>query len=204
MIWSILFFGGTFGLATATAYGLCLIHGKPFFNPKDTVEIYEKKLKTIGYVSGVAITQGILLSIYLLHKHINNVVHSWSESVVQMEMYCILVEALYYGYHRLVHCRQLYKKIHSKHHTIVDVYPFDSFYFDILDISALVLSLGLPITVLQMNWIEHFLTMYVYIVSGFLSHSDLYYDHHVKHHLYLNCNYCMFLPIFDIAFGTYR
>jgi sterol desaturase/sphingolipid hydroxylase (fatty acid hydroxylase superfamily) len=74
----------------------------------------------------------------------------------------------------------------------------------LVDVSALVFALALPIVFLQMNWAEHFITIYLYITSGLVSHSSVLYDHHVKHHRFLNCNYCLFLPIMDVLFNTYR
>jgi len=203
-VWSIGFFIGTFGLAVGTAYGICAVFGKPFFNPNDTVEIYQKKAATMAVSSGIAIVEGLLLSIYVFHKYITNDVHTWTQSFIQIAAYVVLVETVYYAYHRLVHLRWFYRNFHSTHHTIIDVHPFDTFYFDLVDVSALVFALALPIVFLQMNWTEHFITIYVYITSGLVSHSSVLYDHHVKHHRFLNCNYCLFLPIMDVLFDTYR
>jgi sterol desaturase/sphingolipid hydroxylase (fatty acid hydroxylase superfamily) len=129
--------------------------------------------------------------------------HNWFESFYSMCLYCLLIEANYYIYHRIIH-KYYYENVHKKHHTNVIVYPFDTFFLTDFDDLASIVSIGMPIIFINISVYEQIIILYMYITSSYLSHSELYWSHHSIHHKLLNYNYCILFPIFDIIFGTYR
>jgi sterol desaturase/sphingolipid hydroxylase (fatty acid hydroxylase superfamily) len=129
--------------------------------------------------------------------------HTWIESYNTMILYCLFIEANYYVYHRFIH-KYYYGNIHKKHHENIHVYPFDTFHLTQIDDMALVLSLGLPLAFIKISMVEHFLILYIYITTSYLSHSELFWHHHSIHHRFLYSNFCILVPIFDILFGTYK
>jgi len=148
----------------------------------------------------------LLQSVGFMYMVSDNIIpygqHTWLESYQNMILYCLFIEANYYIYHRLIHV-YYYSQIHKKHHEHIIVYPFDTFHLTQLDDLALVISLGLPLVFLQMSMAEHFSVLYIYITSAYLSHSELFWDHHSIHHRLLHSNFCILFPVFDILFGTY-
>jgi sterol desaturase/sphingolipid hydroxylase (fatty acid hydroxylase superfamily) len=191
-----------FGAGTATAYVLCKQQNTSFFNPKR-----ENERDYYLYIAAVALftlTQSIWLTTNVFHPSIENETHTSLVTIANIVNYCIWVEGFYYAYHRFAHTKSAYKWLHSTHHTNVVVYPADTFYFSLLDVTALSVILGAPTLFLRVNWFEHIVVLYVYITSGYLSHSDHFYKHHDLHHRLMNCNYCLFLPIFDMALNTYK
>ena len=129
--------------------------------------------------------------------------HTWFESLYSLSLYFILIEALYYIYHRFIH-KYYYVKVHKKHHSNVIVYPFDTFFLTDLDDLASIISIGTPIVFINISVYEQIIILYIYITSSYLSHSELYWSHHSIHHKLLKYNYCILFPIFDIIFGTYQ
>jgi len=194
---------GTFSVSTFTAYCICLYNDCPFVNPKMKHAIRVERI----YDLVKNVPSLLLQSVGMMYLVSNNIIpygqHTWLESYRAMSLYCLLTEANYYTYHRFIH-RYYYVQIHKMHHENVIVYPFDTFHLTQLDNIALVVSLGLPLVFIQMSMVEHFLILYMYITSAYLSHSELFWKHHSIHHRLLNCNFCILFPVFDILFGTYR
>jgi sterol desaturase/sphingolipid hydroxylase (fatty acid hydroxylase superfamily) len=193
----------TFSISTLTSFLICYMNNYPFINP--ALSNKERTTRINEYIRNVPIL--IFQSTGLMYIVSDNIIpyqqHTWIESVCSMGLYCVLIEAIYYTYHRMIH-KYYYKEVHKKHHTNIHVYPFDTFFLTELDDLASIVSIGMPIVFINISVYEQILILYMYITSSYLSHSELYWSHHSIHHKLLNHNYCILFPIFDILFGTYR
>jgi sterol desaturase/sphingolipid hydroxylase (fatty acid hydroxylase superfamily) len=196
---------GTFSASTATTYLICTIFNIPFFNPKHNRYQFYYNLKQVSISTAIALTQSVLISSIFVNRWIKNEPHTIFQSIDNIIRYSIIAEFIYYIYHRTIHTREYYKKVHAMHHENVDVYPFDTFYMTKMDSLFLVGSLGAPIVFLNLNYYELVFTLYVYITAAYFEHSNIFFiDHHAIHHKLIFCNYCILNPMFDILFGTYR
>ena len=194
---------GTFSISTFTAYCICAYNNYPFVNPKMKHVIRIDRLTDIAKNVPSLLIQSVGMMFMVSDNIIPYGQHTWIESCKTMIVYCLITEANYYVYHRFIHA-YYYVSIHKKHHENVIVYPFDSFHLTQLDDISLVVSLGLPLVFIQISTVEHFLMLYMYITSAYLSHSELFWQHHSIHHRFLHSNFCILFPVFDILFGTYR
>jgi sterol desaturase/sphingolipid hydroxylase (fatty acid hydroxylase superfamily) len=193
----------TFTMSTITSFLICYANGYSFINPTFS---NEKRMTRINeYISNVPLL--ICQSTGLMYIVSDNIIpygqHTWIETLYSMCLYCLLIEANYYVYHRIIH-KYFYVNVHKQHHTNVMVYPFDTFYLTSLDDLASIISIGMPVIFINITVYEQIIILYLYITTSYLSHSELYWSHHSIHHKFLNCNYCILFPIFDIIFGTYR
>jgi len=196
---------GTFSASTATTFLICKKFNIPFFNPKHNRYQFYYNLKQVSISTAIALTQSVLISSIFVNRWIKNEPHTIFQSIDNIIRYSIIAEFIYYIYHRTIHTREYYKKVHSMHHENVDVYPFDTFYMTKMDSLFLVGSLGAPIVFLNLNYYELVFTLYVYITAAYFEHSNIFFiDHHAIHHKLIFCNYCILNPMFDILFGTYR
>ena len=193
----------TFSISTLTSFLICYMNNYPFINPD--LSNQERTTRINEYIRNVPIL--IFQSTGLMYIVSDNIIpyqqHTWTESVYSIGLYCVLIEAIYYTYHRIIH-KYYYKEVHKKHHTNINVYPFDTFFLTELDDLASIFSIGMPIVFINISVYEQILILYMYITLSYLSHSELYWSHHSIHHKLLNYNYCILFPIFDIIFGTYR
>ena len=193
----------TFTMSTITSFLICYANNYSFMNPTFS---NEKRMTRINeYIRNVPLL--ICQSTGLMYIVSDNIIpyeqHTLFESLYSMFLYCLLIEANYYIYHRIAH-KYFYVNVHKQHHTNVIVYPFDTFYLTSLDDLASIISIGMPIIFINISVYEQIIILYIYITTSYLSHSELYWSHHSIHHTFLNCNYCILFPIFDIIFGTYR
>ena len=193
----------TFTFSTITTFFICYVNSYPFINPTFSNE--ERMSRMNEYIRNVPLL--IFQSTGVMYLVSDNIIpyqkHTWVESLYSMILYCLLIEANYYIYHRIIH-RYYYTNIHKKHHKNIIVYPIDTFFLTSLDDLASVISIGAPIVFINISVYEQMIILYIYITSSYLSHSELFWSHHSIHHKLLNYNYCILLPIFDIIFGTYR
>ena len=193
----------TFSMSTLTSFLICYVNSYPFMNPTFSNE--ERVSRINEYIKNVPLL--IFQSTGLMYIVSDNIIpygqHTWFQSLYSMGLYCLLIEANYYAYHRFIH-KYYYVNIHKKHHINVIVYPFDTFFLTELDDLASIVSIGIPIIFVNISVYEQMIILYLYITSSYLSHSELYWSHHSIHHKLLNCNFCILFPIFDILFGTYR
>jgi|LauGreSBDMM110SN_4_FD.fasta_scaffold01363_4 sterol desaturase/sphingolipid hydroxylase (fatty acid hydroxylase superfamily) len=194
-----------FSLSTLTAYVTCVVFKQPFINPIYTTDLIYTRAKEAGNTVVVVLSQAVITAAFFIHKIESENNHTWFQTGMNMCLYGLCIEFIYYIYHRSAHSNTfLYQKIHKQHHVNHDVYPFDTFYLTTFDSLGLIVSLGLPLTYLPVTYFELNTVLYIYLTSSYLSHSKLFYDHHHIHHSLLKCNYCILVPIFDILFQTYR
>jgi sterol desaturase/sphingolipid hydroxylase (fatty acid hydroxylase superfamily) len=173
----------------------------PIFNPEGD------NWKTVLYTGRnvpLLLLEATITGYYLQKYYIVDTVHSPFVFVTHCILFSLGTEVIYYIYHRLAHMPVFYKWLHRKHHEKREVYPIDTFYLDPIDSTFLILSMALPVIMLHLNWYEYITVLYIYITMGFMSHSELFYDHHSLHHIYRTCNYCFLVPIMDMLCGTYR
>jgi sterol desaturase/sphingolipid hydroxylase (fatty acid hydroxylase superfamily) len=193
----------TFSISTMTSFVICYLNNCPFINPTFSNE--QRITRINEYIRNVPLL--IFQSTGLMYVVSDNIIpygtHNWVESLYSICLYCLLIEAMYYTYHRIIH-KYYYAAVHKKHHTNIMVYPFDTFYLTELDDLASIISIGMPIIFVNISVCEQIIILYMYITTSYLSHSELYWSHHSIHHKLLNCNYCILFPIFDILFATYR
>jgi sterol desaturase/sphingolipid hydroxylase (fatty acid hydroxylase superfamily) len=193
----------TFSISTISSFLICYVNNHPFINPTFSNE--ERIIRINEYIRNVPLL--LFQSTSVMYVVSDNIIpygkHTWFESFYSMCLYCLLIEAIYYTYHRIIH-KYYYTNVHKKHHKNINVYPFDTFYLTDLDDLASIVSIGIPVVFINISVYEQIIILYVYITSAYLSHSELYWSHHSIHHKFLNCNYCILFPIFDIIFGTYR
>lgn len=196
---------GVFGCSTLTAYIICNIYNQPFIHPKYTTDLITTRIKDGTNTIVVVLTKTFLTTSFFVEKIVSEKNHTLYQTGMNICTYTVCIELLYYVYHRGVHSYPyLYQLIHKKHHANHDVYPFDTFYLTTFDSIGLIMSLGLPLTFLPVSYFELNTVLYIYLTSSYLAHSKLFYDHHHIHHSLIEYNYCIFLPIFDILFNTYR
>lgn len=192
--------------STMTAFLLCKLENKPFFNP----ELYSHKylFDKMGIVTNVG-KQVILfyniiyftLSQFYLHETSLD----FHERLFQTVKFVFLLEFIAYVYHRLSHTiPYLYKNKHSLHHKNINIYPIDFLEFDTTDNIAQTLYINLPLYFVHMHLNDYALIYYIYSTCAFLIHSNIITDHHIIHHKYFKYNYSLLIPIFDMLFGTYR
>jgi sterol desaturase/sphingolipid hydroxylase (fatty acid hydroxylase superfamily) len=203
LFFSIYIIIGTFTISTISAILICYLNNYSFINPNLTDE--EQIIQLNDYIRHIPLL--LVKSTGFMYIISNNIIpygqHTWIESSVSITSYCLLIEAIYYTYHRFIH-KYYYVTIHKKHHVNIIVYPMDTFYLTDVDEIATIISIGLPIIFIKVSAIEHALILYIYITSSYLSHSNIYWDHHNIHHKLIRYNYCILIPIFDIIFGTYK
>jgi len=193
----------TFALSTATTLFICYLNNQPFINPTFSSE--EKTKRIHEYLRNVPLL--IFQSTGLMYIVSDNIIpyeqHTLFESFSSMCLYCLLIEANYYIYHRLIH-KYYYIDVHKKHHMNIIVYPFDTFYLTGLDDLASIVSIGSPILFINISVYEQIIILYLYITTSYLSHSQLFWQHHSIHHKLPQYNFCILFPVFDILFGTYN
>jgi sterol desaturase/sphingolipid hydroxylase (fatty acid hydroxylase superfamily) len=183
---------------------MCYITKTHLWNREYTVEKINHKINVFVSNTVVGFTEAVLITDTLLtFRFVRNVPHTWIHSIFNMSLYIVLVEALNYVYHRLMHTPYFFKRIHYKHHEDRSVYPIDTFYMTFLDVSLNVLVLAIPVLFLRMNVMEYSIMTYFYVTGEFLAHSNILSNHHLIHHWKVKGNYCILFPIFDVLFGTH-
>jgi sterol desaturase/sphingolipid hydroxylase (fatty acid hydroxylase superfamily) len=189
-----------FAASSFTAFLVCSLMNKPFFNPK----IYEmSKLKESLLSYSVIYVQAVTVGSFA-YPYLDIEKHSLFRIASNIGEYALWIELFYYIYHRTQHNTWIYKWVHATHHENTKVYPIDTVHLGIIDSFGLILALVAPMWFVQVDFCEYSTIVYVYLTGAFLSHSDAIWDHHYVHHKEFKVNYCFLFPIFDIMCGTYK
>ena len=163
----------TFSISTITSFLICYANNYSFMNPTFSNEKRMTRIKE--YIKNVPLL--ICQSTGLMYIVSDNIIpygqHTLFESLYSMCLYCLIIEANYYLYHRIIH-KYFYVNVHKKHHTNIIVYPFDTFYLTSLDDLASIISIGSPIIFINISVYEQIIILYIYITTSYLSHSELY------------------------------
>jgi sterol desaturase/sphingolipid hydroxylase (fatty acid hydroxylase superfamily) len=192
-----------FILSTISAIYIFNYYKYPFISPVYSISKIKDRIKDMNNSIPALLASSIAVN-YIIYPYIlPNNRHNELEICYSILSYCILIEFIYYVYHRLIHFYG-YKTVHKKHHKNVNIYPFDTFFFTYIDDIALIYSLGIPVIFLRITYFEQFIVLYMYITCSYISHSKLFWKHHVIHHELLCYNYCILFPIFDILCNTYK
>ena len=192
-----------FILSTITAVYLCNLYKYPFISPKYSVSKIAERLDEMKTNLPAILGSSVTFTFIFYNRLLSNNAHDEMDTILHIALYSLLIEMNYYFYHRYIHIYG-YQSVHKKHHQIVDVYPFDTFFLTYHDDLALVGSLGFPLLWIRVTFFEQFIVLYIYITCSYLLHSKLFWKHHEVHHRLLKYNYCILFPIFDIIFGTYH
>jgi len=193
-----------FSFSTLTAYLICRITGIEFINPQYNKSLIEYRLKEMGKSVIALLVPSSYVMYTINNKLLDSNSHTGLETVSNISMLILITEGSYYIYHRLVHRFGNYISIHKHHHSVKNIYPFDTYNISFLDELGLVLSLASPNLFLKLTFFELYTFLWFYITCSYLVHSDKLVKTHYLHHVYYNCNYCILFPIFDIIFGTYK
>jgi len=195
---------GTFSASTLTAMFICWFNDFPFMKPdQNKYQFYSNIYRVVESTTGI-LFQAIVINSFLVGRLIEDKPHTILLSASNILQYSLITEFVYYIYHRIIHMKNYYKAIHSMHHQSVVVYPFDTFYMTRVDSFFLILALGAPFFFIRMNFVENWVSLYIYSTAAYMEHSTIFLIHHANHHKLLFCNYCILNPIFDLLIGTYK
>lgn len=140
----------------------------------------------------------------------------------------VLVEPLYYFAHRWLHIPNVYKLMHSFHHTSVNTLPSTSLVQDFKEHFVYIGVFGPAflapfILAGQNHWAVIGAYLVLFDLVNAFGHTNIplrykmfdsvwspfryfFYtpEFHIGHHKYYKANYALFMPIWDHVFGTYR
>ena len=191
--------------STLTAFYLCKMNNKPFFNPQLYSYIYlADKLRTIIRVGKQVILNYNIIYFGLSQYYLHEESLDFEDRIFQNIKFVFLLEFIAYVYHRLSHeIPYIYKNSHEQHHRNIDAYPIDFLEFDIVDNIAQTVYINAPLYFVPMHIYDYAWIYYIYATGAFLIHSDMITNDHIIHHRRFKYNYCLLIPIFDGLFGTY-
>lgn len=192
-----------FSSSITTVWLVCKYCDVPIVNPEFKAEQLDKYYKKIKHTF-IHSFFGTVFLFHIVSRNFEKTPHTIHIMWYNVSLYVTLVEAAYYGYHRLVHMKYLYKTVHSTHHENRVVYPMDSMYVSVIDVMCYVSILHSPALFINMNYTEFLFCFYFYLTCGFLSHCKIMYDHHAVHHQKFKYNFCLVFPIYDHVFNTYK
>lgn len=122
-------------------------------------------------------------------------------------VFCLLfTDMWFYHTHIMMHHRQLYIKIHKKHHKFQYPYALTGAYCTGYEsIICNLLSIGLGPIIVQLSSPYIYIWFILVALNSTLSHSGYYIIErsHDLHHELFDCNYGT-LGIFDKLYGTYK
>lgn len=191
---SMLISGGLFSLA------ICKYNEVPFIHPKNSII---KKINSI--IPSVSMNCLLYTLVYRYNSQsllLLNERKTSTFSIIHILEYIALLEFFFYFYHRLVHTKYLYKWVHSQHHVNMTVYPIDYLDVHVYEIIGIVASKSIPLYFIPLSDSECTFVYFIYIVGGFLTHSNFSVQFHSFHHKSFKYNYCCLFPIYDVVFGT--
>eukprot|EP00811_Abedinium_folium_P029906 NODE_4746_length_1852_cov_9.861449.p1 GENE.NODE_4746_length_1852_cov_9.861449~~NODE_4746_length_1852_cov_9.861449.p1 ORF type:complete len:605 (+),score=55.73 NODE_4746_length_1852_cov_9.861449:35-1816(+) len=148
---------------------------------------------------------------------------TWKGVSVCFLSHYLIVEPLYYAYHRVLHLRRFYQGSHKHHHTSVVTQSTSGTSHPLLETLGYLAVFSFPITVPAwchvlspeifyiyvvffdvMNCIGHcnFEAVPLWLQRGPLKYLLYSSSYHSLHHTIVLTNYCLFCPLWDYAFGT--
>lgn len=148
---------------------------------------------------------------------------SWLEVWVIVGVHFVVVEPLYYAYHRLLHWPWFYKNHHVHHHLSRVTNPNTSFTFTLLERFSYTLLFSLPLFAASWLGCLSVWGFFVYVLAfdfmnsvghlnfeifprwyqkSFLRYLFYTPTFHAKHHTKFRANYALFVPLWDRLFKT--
>ncbi|MEY3660444.1 MAG: hypothetical protein RLZZ169_1269 [Pseudomonadota bacterium] len=162
----------------------------------------------------------VALALLIHFELIHFVGSSLMEFLIFLSVHVLVVEPLYYGYHRMLHTRYVFKRHHYLHHLSTVTQPSTSFTFTFTERASYTALFAIPILVASYLDALSLGGLTVYILTFDLLNSighlnceffranktirRFFYtpSFHARHHSKFNCNYSLFMPIFDHIFKT--
>jgi sterol desaturase/sphingolipid hydroxylase (fatty acid hydroxylase superfamily) len=143
---------------------------------------------------------------------------------VMILAHALIVEPIYYVYHRILHVGWFYRVHHLYHHKSVITDPITSMSFTLIERLSYTVLFSIPVGVVYLFGILDFWAIFTFFI-GFdvlnsLGHFNvkmetekykkskllkwLIYspEYHEKHHSIIETNYALFMPIYDRLFNT--
>jgi len=175
---------------------------------------FNARLDDIRYVNTVAIN--IILSILMTISalYFGNFSRILSMPLLKNIVIVFLaIDTLHFWQHYIIHNVPFIKNIiHSTHHTITDLLPLDSIFFDNIDYLLFgTINLFVPFIFID-NYIEYLIVILITILHSSIIHSDItipfklpiFIDEkfHGLHHSVGKGNYSVFFPFWDDYMGT--
>ena len=102
---------GILFMSTLTSMGICKVYNYPFMNPTLTNEVLYNRFCNMMRNLLVVTTEVVLLFTYIFHPTLDKNVHTLLETTINLLLYVLYAEFLYYVYHRWIHKNILYKYI---------------------------------------------------------------------------------------------
>ncbi len=148
---------------------------------------------------------------------------SWREPLILLATHILVVEPLYYGYHRLLHTRFLYKHHHYLHHLSVVPEPNTSFTFTLAERASYTALFALPVLAAShlgaLSVIGLTLYLVIFDIANAIGHLNFEFpgktsgrsrwrlffytpSFHARHHSTFIHNFSLFMPVFDHLFKT--
>ncbi|KDO28083.1 hypothetical protein SPRG_20243 [Saprolegnia parasitica CBS 223.65] len=130
---------------------------------------------------------------------------------LQVGLACVFENTVEYYWHRFLHTRAPYARVHKVHHYYKSPRPFDDMYMHPVEGMAYYWVLYGPPYVFAMHWQSFSVYMALMGLFGLLDHSGiavrmpLVYDtrDHELHHRRVNANYGFPFQYLDVLHGTY-
>jgi len=141
----------------------------------------------------------------------------------QLLWHALVVEPLYYLWHRLLHVQWLYKNYHQYHHKSINTEPTTGLSFEFGERISYTLLFAVPIIGADWNGVQSYFGIALFLIwfdimnegghinfevlPNWLIQSPFTYvfyfpTFHSIHHTKFKKNYCLFMPYTDVLFGT--
>lgn len=177
-----------------TAYFICRVYQVPFYNIKtiqQNVDAVYENIIPVG-ISSFAIGYFTLHFVAFAN-------HTWIMTGANIFAYTIIVELLYYLYHKQNYLRHIAANTVSDEPEKTYIYPVQILNMDFLDITSYIACLHIPLAIIHMNYFEYIICAYFYVTMGYFSKSDFLY-HQVIDNNSSKYKFCLVFPLFDSVF----
>ena len=167
--------------------------------------------------------------VFLTVAYFLGIIH-FSNSTIYEFLFLLLshvfiVEPIYYFFHRLLHVGKLYRNHHLFHHKSTVTAPNTSFTFTVVERFMYTILFSFPLLVTSFFGFLSLPGLFIYVIvfdllnmighthveffpRGFYKSCFRYFIYtpsfHSQHHTKFNKNYSLFMPIFDVIFGTFE
>ena len=124
-------------------------------------------------------------------------------------LYLILIDILFYFYHRIVHRTPCLKNLHNLHHEYYSI-PSDAIYVSKYELLISITLIFIPSLFLNLRFESFILVIGIYYLHQLYVHSESQIDipllisskYHEDHHKIGGGNYCVLFPFLDFLLNT--
>jgi len=192
---------------------------RPLINEK---QLERESVWPMGH--GIDVIATILIYFVGLFRHMEIVgTGFWTTALWYLALHAIVVEFLYYWWHRILHVQWVYKRWHQYHHKSINTEPTTALSFEIGERISYTLLFAIPPVVASYYGHQCMLSFALYnlvfdlmnegghinfeVCPAWLLHSPLKYivyspSYHAIHHTKFKKNYSLFMPWPDMIFGS--